>query len=51
MYASQIIAEPRLLEPVFLAEVTCPTKYIGDCYNFLNARRGCEIIPSYDTGE
>ncbi|MEJ2610704.1 MAG: elongation factor G [Candidatus Thiodiazotropha sp.] len=33
-------AEPRLLEPVMLVEVTTPSDYLGDCIGDLNRRRG-----------
>lgn len=38
------MAEPRLLEPMFLVEVECPTHMIGRVYSTLNKRRGqiCE---------
>jgi len=40
MYASMIVAESRLLEPIFLAEITCPTSKMSGCYKCLNKRRG-----------
>jgi elongation factor 2 len=43
MYASQMKASPRLLEPVFMAEITCPTSNMSGCYKCLNQRRG-EIV-------
>lgn len=43
MYACQIKSESRLLEPVFMAEITCPTSNMSGCYKCLNQRRG-EIV-------
>lgn len=34
------MAEPRLLEPIFLVDVECPTPMIGKVYGTLNKRRG-----------
>jgi elongation factor 2 len=42
-YASQLKAEPRLQEPVFLVEISCPYEVTGAVYGCLNQRRG-EII-------
>jgi elongation factor 2 len=38
------MAEPRLLEPIFLVEIECPSRVIGKVYSTLNKRRGqiCE---------
>jgi len=43
-YASLLTAEPRLLEPMFLAEITGPAEIMGGVYQILNQRRGvvCE---------
>jgi len=43
MRAAQIKAESRLLEPYFIAEITCPTSKMSGCYKCLNKRRG-EIV-------
>lgn len=43
MYACSIKSETRLLEPVFMAEITCPTSNMSGCYKCLNQRRG-EIV-------
>lgn len=43
MYASQIKSETRLLEPIFIAEITCPTSKMSGCYRCLNKRRA-EIV-------
>ena len=42
-YACQLKAAPRLQEPFFLCEVTCPNDVIGAVYSCLNQKRG-EII-------
>jgi elongation factor 2 len=34
------MAEPRLLEPIFLVDIECPTRMIGKVYATLNKRRG-----------
>jgi elongation factor 2 len=40
MYAAQLTAQPRLMEPVYLVDITCPDSAIGGIYSTLNARRG-----------
>lgn len=40
MYASQMTAQPRLMEPVYLVEIQCPEQAIGGIYSCLNRRRG-----------
>jgi elongation factor 2 len=40
MYAAEMISEPRLLEPMFLVEITCPEGAMGGIYSCLNRRRG-----------
>ena len=50
MYASQITAKTRLLEPVFLAELSCPEDLIGGCYKVLNRRRGMIIDEEHIEG-
>jgi len=39
-YASQLTAKPRLMEPIFLVEITCPQTVIGGIYSVMNRRRG-----------
>jgi elongation factor 2 len=39
-YACQLTAAPRLMEPVYLVEIQCPTSAIGGIYGVLNRRRG-----------
>lgn len=40
IYASQLTANPRLQEPMFLVEIQCPENAIGGIYSCLNKRRG-----------
>jgi elongation factor 2 len=40
LYACQLTAEPRLMEPVFLVEIECPESAMGGIYSCLNKRRG-----------
>jgi len=39
-YASQMTANPRFLEPVYLVEIQCPETAVGGIYGVLNRRRG-----------
>jgi elongation factor 2 len=39
-YAGVYMAEPALLEPVFLVNITCPTNLVGSIYNVMSMRRG-----------
>jgi len=39
-YAAQITAETRLMEPIFLCEITCPQTAVGGIYAVMNKRRG-----------
>lgn len=40
LYACQLTAGPRLLEPVYLVEIQCPDSAIGGIYGVLSRRRG-----------
>eukprot|EP00246_Nothoceros_aenigmaticus_P000336 TRINITY_DN104_c0_g1_i1.p1 TRINITY_DN104_c0_g1~~TRINITY_DN104_c0_g1_i1.p1 ORF type:complete len:844 (-),score=213.59 TRINITY_DN104_c0_g1_i1:318-2849(-) len=40
MYASQLTAKPRLLEPVYLVEIQAPEQALGGIYGVLNQKRG-----------
>jgi elongation factor 2 len=40
LLASLHMAEPRVLEPIFLVDIECPTRMIGKVYATLNKRRG-----------
>lgn len=39
MMAACLAAEPRLLEPVYLVDVQCPSTCVGTVYTVLNRRR------------
>lgn len=40
MFAAQMKSEPRLLEPMYLADITVPNQASSGVYATLNARRG-----------
>lgn len=40
LYAACLTAEPRLQEPIFLVDITCPQDAVGGIYSTLNSRRG-----------
>ncbi|GKA61047.1 elongation factor 2 [Tanacetum coccineum] len=40
IYASQLTAKPRLLEPVYLVEIQSPETALGGIYSVLNQKRG-----------
>lgn len=40
LYASQLTAAPRIMEPVYLCEIQCPENAVGGIYGVLNRRRG-----------
>jgi len=42
-YAAELCAQPRLQEPMFLAEITAPMDAMGGVYQCLNQRRGIVI--------
>jgi len=46
-FACQLSASPRLLEPIYLVEITCPRHALKGCYNAIMKRRGdiIEEIP------
>jgi len=39
-YASQLTAQPRFVEPIFLVEIQCPDDAVGGIYQCLSQRRG-----------
>jgi len=39
-YASELTAQPRLMEPMFLVEIQCPQAVVGGIYSVMNKRRG-----------
>eukprot|EP00736_Rhodelphis_marinus_P003810 Rmarinus@m.704 len=40
MYGACLVADVRLLEPVYLVEIQCPQSALGGVYNILNKKRG-----------
>jgi elongation factor 2 len=46
-YAAMYLAEPMLLEPIFLVNITCPQPIVGSIYNVMSMRRG----QVFDEGE
>ncbi len=40
MYAAELTANPQLMEPIFLAEITCPIQAMSGVYLCLSQRRG-----------
>jgi len=50
-YASQLTAEPGLMEPIFLCEIQAPQTVVGGIYGVMNKRRGqiIEEIPRIGT--
>jgi len=51
LYAAQLTAKPRLMEPIFLVETTCPSTALSGVYDVFNRRRGVivETIPRFGT--
>jgi elongation factor 2 len=49
-YASELYAEPRLMEPVYLVEIQCPEGAVGGIYGVLNKRRGQVIMEESKSG-
>lgn len=43
LYASELTAQPRFQEPIFLVEIQCPEDTVGSCYNCLAMRRGIVV--------
>ena len=42
-YASELTASPRLQEPVYIVDITCPSDAVGGVYSCLAQRRGIVI--------
>lgn len=40
IYASALLADPGLQEPVYMIEVQCPETALGGIYSTLNKKRG-----------
>ena len=49
-YASQLTANPRLVEPVFLCEIQAPESVLGSIYNVVSQRRGVVISEDHIMG-
>jgi len=39
-YGAQLLAKPKLVEPVYLVEIQCPEQVVGSIYSILNRKRG-----------
>uniref|UniRef100_A0A4W5KBW5 Elongation factor EFG domain-containing protein n=1 Tax=Hucho hucho TaxID=62062 RepID=A0A4W5KBW5_9TELE len=50
IYASQLTAQPRLMEPVYLVEIQCPEHVVGGIYGVLNRKRGMVFEESQVAG-
>lgn len=40
IFGSMISGKPRLVEPIFLCEISCPTNDVGTIYGFMAQKRG-----------
>jgi len=40
LFACELTADPKFLEPVFLVDIVCPQDAVGGIYSTLNQRRG-----------
>jgi len=49
-YAASLTAKPRLMEPVYLVEIQCPSQAVGGIYGVLNRRRGNVFAEEERTG-
>ena len=43
LYAAMLTAQPRMLEPVFLVEITCPQAAVSGIYSVISLKRGTVI--------
>jgi len=50
LYACQLTAAPRMMEPVYLCEIQCPENAVGGIYGVLNRRRGVVFEESQVAG-
>lgn len=39
-FAAQLTAQPRIMEPIFMCEISCPQSVVGGIYAVMNKRRG-----------
>ena len=51
LYAGMLTADPRILEPVFLVEITCPQQAVSGIYSVISLKRGTvfEEVPRVGT--
>ncbi|XP_076465217.1 elongation factor 2-like [Babylonia areolata] len=49
LYASVLTADPGLMEPVYLVEISCPEVAMGGIFGVMNRRRG-EVIEHHQVG-
>jgi elongation factor 2 len=49
-YAAELTASPRLQEPVYIVDITCPSDAVGGVYSCLATRRGVVINEEPATG-
>lgn len=40
IYGAQLMASPKLVEPIYLVEIQCPEQAVGSIYGVLNRKRG-----------
>lgn len=40
LYGAELLAGPKLQEPIFLVEITCPNDVVSTVYNVISLRRG-----------
>lgn len=40
LYACELTADPRLMEPIYLVEIQAPEQALGGIYSILNQKRG-----------
>jgi elongation factor 2 len=50
VYAAMLTAQPAILEPVYLVDITCPENAMGGIYSTLNKRRGHVIAEEQRIG-
>jgi len=43
MYASMLTASPRLMEPIYIVDIQCPTDVVSKIYSVIGQRRGMVI--------
>lgn len=48
MYASMLTASPRLMEPIYLVDIQCPSDISGSIYSVMARKRGQVISEDHD---